>query len=223
MTTVGNLITSLYFMLWVTLIPCGLINHDETPKTNFDEFKGKGNYRFVADRLNTTGLLKLCSIILLLKVYWLAIPKFSRELGRVSNFNQSINWHQQMKDHVEIGHFAKNYAFRMNRDQVMDLEIWFKIHKNISDLTVHLLKPGPPRKWKPIRRQNWNNRFKQFQIQPIKCPVQNNESHLVHWPVMFTRLRCRLNVKLKPVVLYVLTALGIIMCCTQFILDHWLI
>ena len=133
MTTVGNLITSLYFMLWVTLIPCGLINHDETPKTNFDEFKGKGNYRFVADRLNTTGLLKLCSIILLLKVYWLAVPKFSRELGRVSNFNQSINWHHHMKDHVEIGHLTKYDAFRMNRDQVMDLEVWFKIHTNVSN------------------------------------------------------------------------------------------
>ena len=31
-----------------------------------------------------------------------AIPKFNRELGRVSNFNQSINWHHHIKDHVEI-------------------------------------------------------------------------------------------------------------------------
>ena len=38
-----------------------------------------------------------------------------------------------------------------------------------------LLKLGPPRQWKPIKRQNWNNRFQHFQIQPIKCPVQNNE------------------------------------------------
>ena len=36
-----------------------------------------------------------------------------------------------MKDHVEIGHLTKYDAFRMNRDQVMDLEIWFKIHTNI--------------------------------------------------------------------------------------------
>ena len=35
-----------------------------------------------------------------------------------------------MKDHVEIGLLAKYDAFRMNRDQVMDLEIWFKIHTN---------------------------------------------------------------------------------------------
>ena len=36
-----------------------------------------------------------------------------------------------MKDHVEIGHLTKYDTFRMNRDQVMDLEIWFKIHTNI--------------------------------------------------------------------------------------------
>ena len=68
-------------------------------------------------------------------------------------------------------------------------------------ITVRLLKLGPPRQWKLIRRQNWNNRLQHFQIQPIKCPVQNNaKSQLVRWAVMmFTRLRCRLNVKLKPV------------------------
>ena len=37
-----------------------------------------------------------------------------------------------MKDHVEIGHLTKYDAFRVNRDQVMDLEIWFKIHTNVS-------------------------------------------------------------------------------------------
>ena len=36
-----------------------------------------------------------------------------------------------MKDHVQIGHLTKYHAFRMNRDQVMDLEIWFKIHTNV--------------------------------------------------------------------------------------------
>ena len=36
-----------------------------------------------------------------------------------------------MKGHVEIGHLTKYDAFRMNRDQVMDLEIQFKIHTNI--------------------------------------------------------------------------------------------
>ena len=37
-----------------------------------------------------------------------------------------------MKDHVEIDHLTKYDAFRMNRDQVMDLEIRFKIHTNVS-------------------------------------------------------------------------------------------
>ena len=36
-----------------------------------------------------------------------------------------------MKDLVEIGHLTKYDAFRMNRDQVMDLEIWFKINTNV--------------------------------------------------------------------------------------------
>ena len=36
-----------------------------------------------------------------------------------------------MKDHVEIGHLTKYDTFRMNRDQLMDLEIWFKIHTNV--------------------------------------------------------------------------------------------
>ena len=38
-----------------------------------------------------------------------------------------------MKNHVEIGHLTKYDAFRVNRDQVMDLEIWFKIHTNLSN------------------------------------------------------------------------------------------
>ena len=41
--------------------------------------------------------------------------------------------------------------------------------------TLRLLKPGPPRQCKPITGQNWNKRFQHFQIQPIKCRVQNNE------------------------------------------------
>ena len=38
-----------------------------------------------------------------------------------------------MKDHVEIGYLTKYDAFRVNRDQVMDLEIQFKIHTNVSN------------------------------------------------------------------------------------------
>ena len=40
-----------------------------------------------------------------------------------------------MKDHVEIGHLTKYDALRVNRDQVMDLEIWLKIHTNARSLS----------------------------------------------------------------------------------------
>ena len=45
-----------------------------------------------------------------------------------------------MKDHVEIGNLTKYGAFRMNRDQVMDLEIWFKIHTNIFNFETKSYK-----------------------------------------------------------------------------------
>ena len=38
-----------------------------------------------------------------------------------------------MKDYVEIGHLTKYDAFRMSRDQVMGLEIWFKIHTKVCN------------------------------------------------------------------------------------------
>ena len=37
-----------------------------------------------------------------------------------------------MKDHVEIGHLTKYDAFRVNRDQAINLEIWLKIYTNVS-------------------------------------------------------------------------------------------
>ena len=45
-----------------------------------------------------------------------------------------------MKHHVEIGHLTKYDAFKMNRDQVMDLEIRFKIHTKPS----LILRQRPP-------------------------------------------------------------------------------
>ena len=36
-----------------------------------------------------------------------------------------------MKDHVEIGHLTKYDASRVNRDQVMELEILFKIKTSL--------------------------------------------------------------------------------------------
>ena len=47
----------------------------------------------------------------------LAVPKFIRELGRVSSFNKSINRHHHMKDHVEIGRLTKYDTFGVYRDQ----------------------------------------------------------------------------------------------------------
>ena len=38
-----------------------------------------------------------------------------------------------MKDHVEIDHLTRYDVFRVNRDQVMDLETWLKIHTNVSN------------------------------------------------------------------------------------------
>ena len=56
----------------------------------------------------------------------LAIPELRRELGRVSNFKQSINWHNHKKDHVQSCHLTKFDAFGVNRDEVIDLETWLK-------------------------------------------------------------------------------------------------
>ena len=38
-----------------------------------------------------------------------------------------------MKDDVAIGDLIKYDAFRVNRDQAMNLEIWFKVHTNVSN------------------------------------------------------------------------------------------
>ena len=39
-----------------------------------------------------------------------------------------------MKDHVKVNHLTKFHAFRVNRNQVIDLETWFKIHTNVSNV-----------------------------------------------------------------------------------------
>ena len=46
-----------------------------------------------------------------------------------------------MKDHVEIAYLAKYDAFRVNRYQVIDLEIRFKIHTNVSNFETASPKP----------------------------------------------------------------------------------
>ena len=66
----------------------------------------------------------------------LAISELRRELGRVSNSNQSINWHHHIKGHVEISFFNKFSALKLNRDQVMTLETWLKIHTNVCNFVT---------------------------------------------------------------------------------------
>ena len=51
-----------------------------------------------------------------------------------------------MKDHVEIGHLTRYDALRVNRDQVMDLEKWFKIHTNVSNF-----RQRPPKPYKTLK------------------------------------------------------------------------
>ena len=46
-----------------------------------------------------------------------------------------------MKDHAEIDHLIKYDAFRVNRDQVMDLEIWLKIHTKVFSFETASPKP----------------------------------------------------------------------------------
>ena len=46
-----------------------------------------------------------------------------------------------MEDHVEIGHLTKYDVFRVNRDQAITLEIWFKIHTNVSNFATACLRP----------------------------------------------------------------------------------
>ena len=44
-----------------------------------------------------------------------------------------------MKDHVKISHLTKFHALRANRNQVRDLETWFKIHTNVSNVVCSVV------------------------------------------------------------------------------------
>ena len=69
-----------------------------------------------------------------------------------------------MKDHVEAGHLTKFDAFRVNRDQVMDLEIWLK-----SIQTSLILRQCPPKSYKLL------NFFQQF---CDNCKIPSCNSYL---------------------------------------------
>ena len=60
-----------------------------------------------------------------------------------------------------------------------------------------------------------------FKSSQSNAQYKTMKSQLVRWPVMFTRLRYQ--AKTSSTFMHVLTALVIIICCTQFILGHWLI
>lgn len=58
--------------------------------------------------------------------------------------SQSINWRRHMKDPCEIDHLTKFNAFMMNKDQLMVLETWFKIHTKVFNfVTVQTASPKP--------------------------------------------------------------------------------
>ena len=53
-----------------------------------------------------------------------------------------------MKAHAGIGHLTKYDAFRINRDQAMNIEICFKIHTNVSNFETATPKPYA---YKPLK------------------------------------------------------------------------
>ena len=66
------------------------------------------------------------------------------------------------------------------------------IYNRKTYITVRgLLKPGPPRQWKPIREPNCNSRFEHFQIQPIRGTIFNFKQSNVQYKTMKSQLvRC---------------------------------
>ena len=64
---------------------------------------------------------------------------------------------------VQLKSFGKTMVLLM-----ICLPAWFKFHlgTDACNVTVHLLNSGPPRRWKPIRWENWNNRFRIFKFSP---------------------------------------------------------
>ena len=47
-----------------------------------------------------------------------------------------IDKHHNIKGHVEIGYLTKFGALKLNRDQVMTLETWLKIHPNVCNFVT---------------------------------------------------------------------------------------
>ena len=65
----------------------------------------------------------------------LAISELRRELKASFKF-KIIDKHHNIKGHVEIGYLTKFGALKLNRDQVMTLETWLKIHPNVCNFVT---------------------------------------------------------------------------------------
>ena len=100
-------------------------------------------------------------------------PSNNRIFNRSTRLFSMLKWYTIGKDLVLFPPFQVTLFYFFRRFKSVKLQAFLNTARNI--FTVRLLKPGPPRQWKPIRWQNWNNRFQHFQIAPIKCSVQNNE------------------------------------------------
>ena len=68
--------------------------------------------------------------------------EIAQRTARVSNVNQSINRHHHKTDHIGNSHLTKINAFRVNRDQVIDLEIRLKSIQTSLMLSEHPPKPN---------------------------------------------------------------------------------
>ena len=55
-----------------------------------------------------------------------------------------------MKDYVQSCHLTKFDAFKINRDQVIDLETWFKIHTNICNVGLEKEDALKRKRWRVI-------------------------------------------------------------------------
>ena len=87
--------------------------------------------------------------------------------------------------------------------------------------TVRLLKPRPPRQWKTIRWQNWNNRFQSSQSKVLFSNPANQMSGRKQWNLdlfieMLKRLRCRLSIKCQAQTVNTFACLNWIICRTTW-------
>ena len=77
----------------------------------------------------------------------LAVPKFSRKLGRVSDFNKSINWYHHMKDHVEIDSLTKY----MMLWEWTETKLWTLKYGSKSIQTSLILRQRHPKPYKLLK------------------------------------------------------------------------